>query len=268
MRVRSLDLRARPTRTADSVQLLGSHPIDFHRLRSPGGRPLEHWHIARVHWLRSLDPDEAEALRRGCSVREYARGQTIFAPTAEPDAIYLLEHGLVRIFRVSPGGEQLTLYFVHPGQVFGELSVIGDKSRESFAQATRRSVVWRMDRDALLRMMRASPRAAFEITKQVAGKLKRIESRVADLVFRPLRVRLARTVLLLAEDFGEPEGPWVSIELPLTQAELGTLVGATRQSVSECFRELAAARILTRERGRLLVLQPEALKRIAAGASS
>lgn len=192
----------------------------------------------------------------------------IYSPTAEPESVYLLEQGLARVHRISDVGEQVTLYYVHAGQIFGELAVIADKARESFAQATRRSVVWCMDRATLMQLMAKSSTAALEITKQVAGKMKRIETRVEDLVFRPVRTRLARTLLTLAEDFGEPEGDWVSIELPITQAELGTLVGATRQSVSESFRELVSEKILTRDRGRVLVLQPETLRRVAAGSGT
>jgi len=91
------------------------------------------WHLHHIDWLSSLSSQASEALRRESTLRGYAPGATIFAPTPEAHSVYILEKGLVRIYRLSESGEEATFGFVTAGEVFGELVIFGCKERESFA---------------------------------------------------------------------------------------------------------------------------------------
>jgi CRP/FNR family transcriptional regulator, cyclic AMP receptor protein len=99
-----------------------------------------------------------------------------------------------------------------------------------------------------------------EVTKQVGTRLKRIESRVENLIFRDVRSRVACILLELAETFGRADSRSVTIDLPLSQEELATLVGATRQSVNATLRELRQEGFVARDRQRFVLTRPEALR--------
>jgi CRP-like cAMP-binding protein len=158
-------------------------------------------------------------------------------------------------------GPEATLGYVRPGEVFGELEAFSDRPRESFAQAVRPSRAWRIPHEELRRLLAAHPGIAFRVTTQIGSRFKRIESRVESLVFRSLRSRMAFILLELAEDFSREDGDEVLIDLPLSQQDLATLVGATRQSVNACLRELRAARLIKYRKRRFALLDPAALRR-------
>jgi CRP/FNR family transcriptional regulator, cyclic AMP receptor protein len=206
-----------------------------------------------MSWLASLKPELAEEIRNTALVRSYTPGETIFGPIREPENVWLVEHGLVRIHRLAPDGRQMTIALVRPGQIFGEVPVLSDSPRISFAEAMRRSTCWRIPREGFLRVVRSDPEAGFHISKEVAGRMAHIENRLEELAFRNVDSRLARTLLRLAEDFGRAAGEWVELEVSLTQAELATLVGTTRQSISESLRGLVEGGCVARDRGRLAV---------------
>jgi CRP/FNR family transcriptional regulator len=67
-------------------------------------------------------------------------------------------------------------------------------------------------------------------------------------------------LLELAEDFGREVDGEVLIDLPLSQLDLATLVGASRQSVNECLRELREARRIATRRRRFALLDPVGLR--------
>jgi CRP-like cAMP-binding protein len=115
----------------------------------------------------------------------------------------------------------------------------------------------------MLRVINAHPRIALSITAQMGGRFKRIESRVENLVFRNLRSRIARILLELAEDFGRPEDGGTLVDIPLSQGDVATLVGATRQSVNLCLGELRAAQLVSYRSRRFLLRDPDALRREA-----
>lgn len=222
------------------------------------------WHVHRFQWLESLPPALAESLRRNSAARLYQKGEMVFAPTPDPKFVCALMEGLVRMFRSAPSGDELTVGYVRPGEVFGELAALSDRPREHYAQAKHRSKVLRIPKEEFLKAVTSNRAALFEVTKQVGGRLRRIESRFEDLVFRNIQSRLARLLLQLAEDFGEVGPEWTAIELPLTQQEIAELLGTTRQTVNTTLRELSEAEIIAREERRILVLRRDRLEQISA----
>jgi hypothetical protein len=98
----------------------------------------------------------------------------------------------------------------------------------------------------------------------MARRFKRVESRVESLALRDLHSRLSLALVELAEDFGREVGGEVLIDLPLSQHDLATLVGASRQSVNQCLRDLRATRRIAYRNQRIALLDPAELRREAA----
>jgi CRP-like cAMP-binding protein len=223
------------------------------------------WHLHNFDWLSELSATETARLRRSALQREYRAGDMIFAPAPHPHSVYLLERGLVRIYRVSPSGTETTFGYVSPGEIFGELAAFSNRPRESFAKAVRAALVWQLRREAIRDVLAEHPGIVIAVTKQVGSRLKRIESRVEHLVFRPVRSRVAQILLELAEDFGRRERHGLVIDLAISQEELATLVGASRQAVNASLRELERESVVRREGRCLVLLDVDALRRAARG---
>lgn len=233
-----------------------------------GGRTANEETMRNIEWLSRMSEEEFTDLERGAVAKRFARGELIFTPTAKPQSVYLLQSGLARIYRLSEGGGETSFGYVAPGEVFGELPAFGDYPRESFAQAVRASVAWRIPRENFHRVLSARSALAFQVTRQIGDRLKKIETRVEDLVFRNVRTRVARMLGELAADFGQTENGHRVIDIPITQSELATLVGATRQTVNQTLRELSAEGLIGRDNRRIVLLQPDALRELVLQASA
>lgn len=217
----------------------------------------------KPNWLATLPVAEAKALREVSRVRNYAAGESVFGPSRDPKEIYVLEEGLVRILRVTPAGDEFTLRYVEPGEVFGVISVMSGEPRETFAQAKAASTVLILPRAAFLTMLRTQNSVLYSLAKKLAGIVLEAESRAEDLIFLDARARLARFLLRLAEQHGHRDDQVLTIGLPLTHEEIATLIGTSRQTVSLHLHEFTAAGLVAR-RGRQLVLpNPGGLKAIA-----
>ena len=101
------------------------------------------------------------------------------------------------------------------------------------------------------------------VTKQVGSRLKRIESRVAHLVFRSVPSRVAGILVELAEDFGRQNGHGLVIDLAISQEELATLVGASRQTVNASLREFERAGLVRGDGRRIVLLGVDKLRQSA-----
>jgi CRP/FNR family transcriptional regulator len=225
------------------------------------------WHLHDCDLLSGLAPEERETLRAGSECRDYAAGETVFAPTPHPHSVFLLERGLIRIYRLSETGAEVVLGYVARGEVFGELAAFGERPRESFAEALHPSLVWKIPREVFEGVVSGRAALAIRVTQQIGDRFKHLESRVENLVFRDVRSRLARILLDLARDFGQRESDGaLRIDLPLTQGEVAKLIGSTRQSVNQGMRELEQAGLVGRRDGCIAVLEAERLRSLSAAA--
>jgi CRP/FNR family transcriptional regulator len=201
---------------------------------------------------------------RGLTARLYARGEIIFSPGAERQHVYLLECGLVRIFRLSESGAETTFYYVSPGEVFGAESLLAGDSEENFAQALSPSRAWKVPRSSLEETLGRDSSVLRELARQLGRRLKLAENRLEDRMFRDVEARVARVLLELAERFGSSaDAGWMRLDLPVTQSDLATLVGTTRQSVNTSLRRLGNAGLVAREGRRVLRFLPSALRGVA-----
>jgi len=224
----------------------------------------DYWHLRHLDWLSVLSPAESKLLMSESRSHHYSPGEMIFAPTPQPNAVYLVEQGLVRIYRLAASGAETTFGYVWPGEVFGELVLFGVTSRKSFAEAVRSSTVRSVPRAVFARLLEARPTLVLAVTKQIGGRLRRIENRVEHLAFRSVRSRLAQILLELAEDFGQRESvAGVRIDVPLTQGELATLVGSVRQTVNMALREFEQEGWIGRAGRHLVLLKRDELQRVA-----
>lgn len=227
------------------------------------------WHLQDIDWLHALALAQIEQLRCESTQRRYAIGETVFTPVPNPSSLYILEAGLVRIFRLSEKGLETSLGYVKPGEVFGELTIFGDYPRESFAQAVEKSVVWRIPRQVFQPYVESTPSLAFEISKQIGERLKRIESRVENLVFRDVHTRVILILTELASNFGnERDDGSVEIDVQITQSELATLVGSSRQSVNASLSELTKQGMIGRAGPNLVLLKPAELRKVRRDAGT
>ena len=222
--------------------------------------PAAHRGLSPTDWLSPRSPEDERLLLRESSRVHFTRGQVIFGPAEKPRSVFALERGLVRIYRVGEAGSEMTLGYVGSGQVFGELGAFGDHPRESFAVAALASTVRRFTRRGFDQLLSGSTARVRQVTCQIAARLKRAESRVEHLVFDDARSRLIAMLLELADDFGENAGERVKLEICLSQSELASLIGATRQTVNAILTELRSAGLVSKEAGLLVLWSRAALR--------
>jgi CRP/FNR family cyclic AMP-dependent transcriptional regulator len=213
-------------------------------------------------WLYTLSPAQAKALRRMSTARSYKTGELVFGPSRRPRQVYVLEDGLVRLFRVTATGAELTIGYVKPGEIFGEISVVSDRPREGFGQTRAASRILHVPRAAFVSLLRNHNPILYSVAKRLARRVMDLQSRVQDLVSLDARARLARFLLRIGVEHGHRDDEGLTVNLPLTHEEIGTLIGTSRQTVSLLFRELTDAGLVTRRGGKLVLPHPSRLEAI------
>jgi CRP-like cAMP-binding protein len=149
---------------------------------------------------------------------------------------------------------------MRPGEVFGEESVLEDAPRDHMAEAYEDALICVITRQDFLGILRAHPEMAFKVTKLVGFRLKTLRNRVEGLLFKGAPARLAQTLLDLARDHGIKDDEGVLLPLKLSQQDLASLIGVTRESVNLALADLRSRGLVEMEGRSLRLRRPEELR--------
>lgn len=214
--------------------------------------PDVHELLRKAPLFAGLRPDALDGLAVQLRRRTFKRGTMIFHKDQAGDALYVIESGRVRIFLPTESGTELTVEVSGPGDVFGELSLLDGRPRSASAETLEDTTVFTMTRDEFKAHLTATPQLAIAIIELLSMRLRHVTEYAESLAHLDVHARLARTLLEMADRYGVKRNG-VEIDFDLTQADLATMVGATRERVN---RALAAFRAqgLLELRGRKIAL--------------
>lgn len=157
----------------------------------------------------------------------------------------------------------MILALLYPGDIFGELAVVDDAPRDHLAEAYDDCVICAMSRDAVMRLIRQSPAIGFQITKLIGLRLRTLRSRVEELLCKSAHARVAHALLELASRHGVADADGILISLRLSQADLGRLVGLSRETVNAILQEWREQRLIQVDRRSIRLRDPDRLRQVA-----
>lgn len=197
-------------------------------------------------------------------MKEYKKGQPIFFAGDSSEAIYLLKSGMVKIYWINVEGKELTLAFLKPGEIFGELALIDEPTRDTAAIAYEDSIICIMGKKAMLELMADMPDIILRVMKIIGFRRKVVENRLQDLLFKNAHCKLAELILNLGEEYGTRDLKGTLIGIKLTHRELANLVGTNRETVSFAIGDLKKEGLIEIEGKRIIIRNEEGLKRLTS----
>jgi CRP/FNR family cyclic AMP-dependent transcriptional regulator len=166
----------------------------------------------------------------GKSVASYGRHQAIFSQGDPADAVFFVKTGRVSLTVVSKQGKAAVVGLIGADEFFGEGCLAGQPVRMSTATANEDSVILRLQKSAMVRLLHNDPLFSERFTAYLLSRNVRIEEDLVDQLFNSSEKRLARILLLLAH-FGK-EGKHETVIPKISQETLAGMIGTTRSRVS------------------------------------
>lgn len=194
----------------------------------------------------------------------YREKEVIFREGEPADLMFLIESGRVKLSIASPTGQELLIAVVGRGNLFGELALIDRGPRAMTAFAMEESRVYALPGDVFWTLIENRPAFTRRLLELMARRMRRADQTSQDLVFCDAPTRLARRLLELAEEHGEPVGAGaIRIAVKLIQDEIAQMVGVSRESANRLIASFAGRGWIDWNDGRPVLLNVEALARRA-----
>ena len=185
--------------------------------------------------LPKEDLTRLKKVAREISVR---KGSVLFHPGDTTRGFYAVLEGVVRVYRVSPEGKEITLQIAATGDVVAGASIFIE-AYECFAEALSDSKVYLMRKDAFLNLIQENIRFAVAWIEGLSHEVVHLHERIAELSLKSPRARIASYVLLLSEMQHS-----VSVSLPVHRKSIATLLGMAHETFYRTAKELEDERLL------------------------
>jgi CRP-like cAMP-binding protein len=186
--------------------------------------------------------------------RRYDAGQVVWMEGDPADALYVLVEGAFKSHRLSREGGDVILGFDAAIDIAGQVGLFHPSGRRQVnVTAVARSRCLLLRRNVLVEFLSRHPIAMVRLLEDLSSVTVQAAYSFTGMAFDDIRSRAARTLLALAEEFGEPVSGGVRIRLELSQRTLAALVAASRENVNRALAPLVAGGVISQIDGHFVV---------------
>jgi len=214
-------------------------------------------------WIGELPSAVQADIRARMVMRTLQDGEFLYERNAIATGLYQVLSGFIQLKGTDASGNEYLTTIYGPGHCLGEIPLIGDGERgfDAVAQGeTLVAVLAKADFEELsLRHPQISQKLIAKLCKLIGGLLAHIQ----ETALAPLRERLAGLILSAAEVYGTTEKEGVVISMPLSQEDMGKMLGVTRHSIQRELKYWKAEGIAVKKNGHWVITDLCALKLIS-----
>lgn len=205
----------------------------------------------------------AASLQRIASLavqRSYRTGEIVFSQGDPGDALYGVVTGRIRISAGTTEGKELYLNVMEPGDTFGEIALLDGGPRTASATATAPSELVSIRREHFRELLAREPSLSLELLRLCGERLRWTSGQVEDAALLDVPARLAKRLLSLTRHRGE--APRAAVALRVSQEELASFLGVSRQIVNQHLQGWRARNWVRLGRGVVTVCDEAALRKL------
>ncbi len=216
------------------------------------------------NWITQLPEDVRDATLALMTTRSYSKGETIYQEGQVPHALWQVARGRVKLTNTHIDGKEVVFVIFEAGDCFGELSMIDDKPSSNTATATENTELLELKRSDFNRLYQEYPEIPKQLNALLAERMRHMVSFYESMALRPLESRLAHRLCYLTGNLpGKNTISPPATEVTITQQDIGSMLGATRQAVSKILNEWRDENVIAIEYGKITIIDTDHLANLA-----
>ena len=216
--------------------------------------------IERNSLFRGLPRETRARIAALATRRQYEEGAIIFMRGDPGDSLCGVATGRVRISATGPGGKEVFLNIMEPGDAFGEIALLDGSPRTATATAMARTELIVIPRDAFSALLQSQPQLAAHLIQLLCKRVRWTAEQMEDTALLSVPARLAKRLLSLASAKGHE--PQRGTKIALSQEELAQFLGLSRQIINQHLQTWRAKNWISLGRGSITLEDPQALEEI------
>ncbi len=215
----------------------------FGELAARMERSLENkvWYLRQNRLFEAANDDAIDSGDRIFTTCVYPKRSMVFDQGDPTRIVYLIKRGKVRITRLTADGKEVTVAVLGAGDMFGEETLFDEQPRTTHAVCIEECLLCTAKADDLFALLSRNPALALNVAKILSDKLVDASAAMEDLAYAKISDRIMHLFERLAQEHGVPAAMGTLIDVRLTHADIASLIGSTRETVSLEISKLAKA---------------------------
>lgn len=216
-----------------------------------------------LSFFNELDNFDLLTLSENKTCNFYKKGHIVFYEGRIPTGVYCLEQGLVKIYRVGMDGKEQIVRISTPGSLLGIRSMLSNERYTASAATIEDSVICFINKSFFFHLMNKYPKMNTEMVGHLCEMLKEAEDKIISIAQKPVRERLAESLLILNQVFkpnGENE---IKHKISLPREDLANIVGTATETVIRFLHEFKDEKLIAIKGRSIFLINVEGLKQTA-----
>ena len=185
----------------------------------------------------ALKGEELELLNASKRCQVFEKGEIIFHEAGAPKGIYCIQKGKVKVSQLGLDGKDQILHLATDGDVMGYRATLSGDLYSCSATALEQSHVCFIPKEVFTSLVANNSKLALEIIHLFSQELKKIETNLTKITQRPVKERIAQSLLLLKNKYGV-EANESTINITITREEIANMAGTTRETATRALYHL------------------------------
>ncbi len=211
--------------------------------------------------LGNGDTPEIARLFKGKRPVYFRRKETVIRAGDEPQDIYFISKGFVRVYTVLENGRDLTLTVYGPGSYFPLIMAFSDMESEYYYEALGEVGLFRIERKVLAEFVLQRPEVLLSLMKRTLLGLSGLLNNLELMFSGSAENRVAGTIFLLAKRFGVKSKMGIVVKMPITHQEIASLSAITRETASVVLKKMERDGLIAIRGKKLYVLDLAEIKK-------
>lgn len=220
--------------------------------------------MEKIPLFQDLTAEQIGQAHKVLHLKRVKSGVTLMLEEQPGDLVYIVAEGSLKICgRV--GGSETLIALRGPGEVVGEMSVLDGMNRSASVIVQEESLLFWVSRTDFWSVLWEMPPISYNLMRLLTQRVRVMTAQVQAMSSLDVQGRLARQLILLAEEYGQPftagDTPGTLIPFRLKQVELAAMIGASREQVNKLLASWLRRGFIQRDGQRIIVVRRQPLQR-------
>ncbi|KUO96328.1 Crp/Fnr family transcriptional regulator [Ferroacidibacillus organovorans] len=194
--------------------------------------------LKEIELFRGLTDDELNKIVHLAKERRCHRGEILFMEGDDREAVFFLQRGLVKVFKVDDEGKEHIVNVLGAGQMFPHVGFFRDDPYPGTAQSLSESSLLFIKRTHFDALLMEHPEITRKVMRVMGEQILILQTKLQELATTDTRQRVYAFIRHICDEHGQPGEKGVHVKLHMTHEEIAHMIGMTRESVNRLWNEL------------------------------
>jgi CRP/FNR family transcriptional regulator len=221
--------------------------------------PIQPKLLQSTKYFEGIDTAQIESLLPYFREVRHEKGAQFISEGSRSEALYFIISGLVKVYKTSANGKEQVLHIAPPGDSLNDVSLFDGEPNAAGMATLTPVVLYSIKKDDIFKILRENPAIMMNVIKALASRIRRDSKLLEDISSSQVLGRLAKLFL------GRYGGEDLTAGLNLTQKDLASLVGSSREMVNRSLKIIEDMGGIRLSRRKVFILNKDVLHHIAEG---